>query len=44
MFGEQKITTKVYMMTPPETDSVVVDILDFMWKEPVDEEPALVAR
>jgi Fe-S-cluster-containing dehydrogenase component len=31
-FGDQKITTKVYMMTPPETDSVVLDITEFMWE------------
>src|SRR5437764_5079790 len=45
-FGAQKITTKVYMMTPPETDSVVLDIVDYMWKESsTHEEPGkFVAR
>jgi Fe-S-cluster-containing dehydrogenase component len=31
-FGAQKITTKVYMMTPPDLDAVVVDIVDYMWE------------
>jgi Fe-S-cluster-containing dehydrogenase component len=33
VFGAQTITTKVYMMTPPETNEVVLDIVDHMWKE-----------
>ena len=33
-FGDQKITTQVYMMTPPETESVVLDITEFMWEKP----------
>jgi len=32
-FGAQRVTTKVYMMAPPETDSIFVDVLDFMWEE-----------
>ena len=32
-FGEQRVTTKVYMMTPPDTDSVFLDVLDFMWED-----------
>jgi Fe-S-cluster-containing dehydrogenase component len=32
-FGEQKITTQVYMMTPAGTDEVVLDISEFMWEE-----------
>ena len=31
-FGKQKITTKVYMMTPPETEAVAVDIVDYIWE------------
>ncbi len=33
-FGNQHISTKVYMMTPPEVDAVTVDVLDYIW-EPV---------
>ena len=32
-FGNQTITTQVYMMTPAGTDSVVADITSFMWGE-----------
>jgi Fe-S-cluster-containing dehydrogenase component len=32
-FGNQTITTQVYMMTPPGTDSVTLDITDFMWEK-----------
>ena len=32
-FGEQKITTQVYMMTPAGTDSVTLDITEFMWEK-----------
>ena len=32
-FGNQTITTQVYMMTPAGTDSVVADITGFMWGE-----------
>jgi Fe-S-cluster-containing dehydrogenase component len=32
LFGNQKITTKVYMMTPPETEAVTVDIMDYIWE------------
>ena len=33
-FGNQTIKTQVYMMTPPETDSVPVDITVWMWEKP----------
>ena len=33
-FGNQKITTQVYMMTPPDSDSVSLDIAEFMWENP----------
>ena len=33
-FGNQKITTQVYMMTPREADSVRLDITEFMWENP----------
>ena len=32
-FGNQTITTQVYMMTPPGTDSVTLDITEFMWEK-----------
>ena len=33
-FGNQKIVTRVHMMVPAETDSVSLDVLDYMWEEP----------
>ncbi|MDE3197424.1 MAG: 4Fe-4S binding protein [Acidobacteriota bacterium] len=32
-FGDQTITTKVFMMTPPGTETVVPDITEYMWEE-----------
>ena len=32
-FGAQRVTTKVYMMTPPDANSISLDVLDFMWEE-----------
>lgn len=32
-FGSQTITTQVYMMTPSGTDSVRLDITEFMWEK-----------
>jgi Fe-S-cluster-containing dehydrogenase component len=32
-FGDQKITTQVYMMTPADTDAVILDITEFMWEK-----------
>ena len=32
-FGKQKVTTKVWMMVPPERDSVSVDVVDYMWEK-----------
>ena len=31
-FGQERVTTKVFMMTPPEVDSVNVDIAEFIWE------------
>jgi Fe-S-cluster-containing dehydrogenase component len=31
-FGEQKVTTKVFMMVPPDVDAVSVDVVDYMWE------------
>ncbi|MGB8115358.1 MAG: 4Fe-4S dicluster domain-containing protein [Candidatus Sulfotelmatobacter sp.] len=32
-FGEQKITTKVFMMAPAEREAIALDIVDYMWEE-----------
>src|SRR6478736_5840471 len=32
-FGEQKVVTKVFMMVPPDTEAVSVDVVDYMWEE-----------
>lgn len=31
-FGNQKVTTKVFMMVPPEYDSISIDIVDYIWE------------
>ncbi len=33
-FGNQTITTQVYMMTPPGTDAVTLDITEYIWEKP----------
>ena len=35
-FGAERVTTKVYMMVPPDATSISVDVVDYMW-EPRDE-------
>ena len=32
-FGNQKITTKVYMMAPANRDAIALDVVDYMWEE-----------
>jgi len=32
-FGEQQITTKVFMMAPAERDAIALDVVDYMWEE-----------
>jgi len=32
-FGNQRVTTKVFMMVPPERDVVSVDVVDYMWEQ-----------
>ena len=32
-FGNQRVTTKVFMMVPQEQDSVSIDVADYMWEE-----------
>ncbi|MDQ2979020.1 MAG: 4Fe-4S binding protein [Acidobacteriota bacterium] len=31
-FGNQIVTTKVFMMAPPGTEAVAVDVVDYMWE------------
>ena len=31
-FGKEKVTTKVFMMAPPEADAINVDIEEFTWE------------
>jgi hypothetical protein len=31
-FGKQRVTTKVFMMIPPESDALSVDVVDYMWE------------
>lgn len=31
-FGNQKVTTKVFMMTSPEIEAITVDVVDYMWE------------
>jgi Fe-S-cluster-containing dehydrogenase component len=33
-FGNQTVTTQVYMMLPEGTDALGVDVVDYMWREP----------
>lgn len=35
-FGHERVTTKVFMMMPPDEPVVSVDIEDYMWKEPYE--------
>jgi Fe-S-cluster-containing dehydrogenase component len=32
-FGNQRVTTRVFMMVPPEQDRVAVDVVDYMWEQ-----------
>ena len=32
-FGNQRVTTKVFMMVPPDRDRVAVDVVDYMWEQ-----------
>jgi Fe-S-cluster-containing dehydrogenase component len=31
-FGAERVTTKVWMMAPADTDKIDVDVLDHMWE------------
>ncbi len=32
-FGNQRVTTKVFMMVPPSADAVAPDVVDYMWEQ-----------
>ena len=32
-FGSQRVTTKVFMMVPEGSESVAVDVVDYMWEQ-----------
>ena len=32
-FGNQTVTTKVFMMVPPDRDALTVDVVDYMWEQ-----------
>jgi Fe-S-cluster-containing dehydrogenase component len=32
-FGNQEVTTKVFMMAPAESAAIHVDVVDYMWEE-----------
>ena len=32
-FGNQRVTTRVFMMVPPDRDQVSVDVVDYMWEQ-----------
>jgi Fe-S-cluster-containing dehydrogenase component len=32
-FGHQRVTTKVFMMVPPERGALSVDVVDYMWEQ-----------
>jgi Fe-S-cluster-containing dehydrogenase component len=38
-FGNQTVTTKVFMMVPPQVPEVAVDVVDYMWEPPMQERP-----
>lgn len=31
-FGNQKVMTKVFMMTPPTNEAITVDVVDYIWE------------
>lgn len=32
-FGNQRVTTKVFMMVPENTDEISIDVVDYMWEK-----------
>ena len=32
-FGKQKVTTRVWMMVPPQGDSLSIDVADYIWEK-----------
>jgi Fe-S-cluster-containing dehydrogenase component len=31
-FGNQRVQTKVFMMVPPDTTGITIDVVDYMWE------------
>ena len=31
-FGNQRVQTKVFMMVPPDTEAITLDVVDYMWE------------
>lgn len=31
-FGRQRVTTKVFMMAPPQKNEILIDVVDYMWE------------
>jgi Fe-S-cluster-containing dehydrogenase component len=38
-FGNETVTTKVFMMAPPGETAVAVDVVDFMWEPSLEMTP-----
>jgi hypothetical protein len=38
-FGNQKITTKVYMMAPANVEGIAIDVADYTWEGEIDVVP-----
>ena len=31
-FGNQRVQTKVFMMVPPDSSAITLDVVDYMWE------------
>ena len=31
-FGSERVTTKVFMMVPPDSAAISIDVIDYMWE------------
>jgi Fe-S-cluster-containing dehydrogenase component len=38
-FGLEKVTTKVFMMVPPDRDAIAVDVADYLWEDDGQSDP-----
>jgi Fe-S-cluster-containing dehydrogenase component len=39
-FGNQKVTTKVFMMVPEEIDTISIDVADYIWEKDANNDTA----